>query len=185
VEFVRFASFDKSAARIFSERDVLEIELALLIDPLAGGGADQAWRNARHRLFCHRSEHDSPPARLRQDPRERSAEAVSARAGRPREIPIPMKKSEFKELLQGVRDAGAYLRGDKRAVTRVDRIKPDSVAVVRTKLKLSQSEFARMLGISVDTLQNGEQGRRQPSGAARVLLRVAAKHPEVVLEAVA
>jgi putative transcriptional regulator len=96
-----------------------------------------------------------------------------------------MKKSEFKELLQGVREAGAYLRGDKRGVTRIDRIQPDSVAVVRAKLKLSQSEFARMLGISVDTLQNWEQGRRQPSGAARVLLRVAAKHPEVVLEAVA
>ena len=96
-----------------------------------------------------------------------------------------MKKSEFKELLQGVREAGAYLRGDKRGVTRVDRIEPDSVAVVRTRLKLSQSEFARLLGISVDTLQNWEQGRRQPSGAARVLLLVAAKHPEVVLEAVA
>lgn len=85
----------------------------------------------------------------------------------------------------GVREAGACLRGDKRGVTRVDRIDPDSVAVVRTRLKLSQSEFARLLGISVDTLQNWEQGRRQPSGAARVLLRVAAKHPEVVLEAVA
>ncbi|MDP3070358.1 MAG: helix-turn-helix domain-containing protein [Opitutaceae bacterium] len=48
-----------------------------------------------------------------------------------------------------------------------------------------QSEFARMMGISVDTLQNWEQGSRQPSGAARVLLRVAEKHPEVVLEAVA
>ncbi|MDP3070360.1 MAG: hypothetical protein Q8N18_08735 [Opitutaceae bacterium] len=40
-----------------------------------------------------------------------------------------MKRSEFKELLQGVRDAGAYLRGDKCAVTRIDRIEPDSVAV--------------------------------------------------------
>ncbi len=96
-----------------------------------------------------------------------------------------MKKSELNELLQGIREAGAYLRGDKRGVTRVDRIEPDSVAVVRTRLKLSQSEFARLLGISVDTLQNWEQGRRQPSGAARVLLLVAAKHPEVVLEAVA
>ena len=96
-----------------------------------------------------------------------------------------MKKSEFKELLQGIREAGAYLRGDKSVVTRIDRIEPDSVAVVRAKLKLSQSEFARMLGISVDTLQNWEQGRRQPTGAARVLLRVAARHPEVVLEAVA
>jgi putative transcriptional regulator len=96
-----------------------------------------------------------------------------------------MKKSEFKELLQGIRDAGAYLRGDKSVVTRIDRIEPDSVAVVRAKLKLSQAEFARMLGISVNTLQNWEQGRRKPSGAARVLLKIAARHPEAVLEAVA
>ncbi len=88
-------------------------------------------------------------------------------------------------MLQGIREAGAYLRGDKSVVTRIDRIEPDSVAVVRAKLKLSQSEFARMLGISVGTLQNWEQGRRQPTGAARVLLRIAARHPEVVLEAVA
>jgi putative transcriptional regulator len=96
-----------------------------------------------------------------------------------------MKKSEFKELLQGIRDAGAYLRGDKSVVTRIDRIEPDSVAVVRAKLKLSRAEFARMLGISVNTLQNWEQGRRKPSGAARVLLKIAARHPEAVLEAVA
>ena len=47
-----------------------------------------------------------------------------------------MKKPEFKELLQGIREAGAYLRGNKSAVTRVDRIEPDSVAVVRATLKL-------------------------------------------------
>mgnify|MGYP001575351751 FL=1 len=97
----------------------------------------------------------------------------------------PMKKEPFNELLQGVRELGAALKGDKSVVTRIDRIDPDSVGAVRAKLKLSQSEFARMLGISVDTLQNWEQGRRQPTGAARVPLRVAAKHPEVVLEAVA
>lgn len=96
-----------------------------------------------------------------------------------------MKKSELNELLQGIREAGAYLRGDKRFATRVDRIEPESVAVVRSKLKLSQAEFAHLLGISVNTLQNWEQGRRKPSGAARVLLKVAARHPEAVLEAVA
>jgi putative transcriptional regulator len=96
-----------------------------------------------------------------------------------------MKKKEFAQLLEGVRELGAALRGDKKVVTRTDRIDPDSVAVVRSRLKLSQGEFARMLGISVDTLQNWEQGRRKPSGAARVLLKVAARHPEVVLEAVA
>jgi putative transcriptional regulator len=45
---------------------------------------------------------------------------------------------------------------------------------------LSQSEFAALLGVSVKTLQNWEQGRRSPHGAARVLLHVAEKHPDVL-----
>ena len=58
----------------------------------------------------------------------------------------------------------------------------NTVAATRSKLRLSQSKFATLLGISVKTLHNWEQGRRKPTGAARVLLRVAARHPEVVLE---
>lgn len=58
----------------------------------------------------------------------------------------------------------------------------NTVAATRSKLQLSQTQFARMLGISVKTLHNWEQGRRKPTGAARVLLRVAARHPEMVLE---
>jgi DNA-binding transcriptional regulator YiaG len=54
---------------------------------------------------------------------------------------------------------------------------------VRNSLGLSQNAFARLLGVSVDTLQNWEQGRRKPAGAARVLLRIASKYPEVILEA--
>lgn len=65
-----------------------------------------------------------------------------------------MKKKEFTQLLKGVRELGAALRGDKKVITRTDHIDPDSVAVVRGRMKLSQGEFARMLGISVDTLQN-------------------------------
>lgn len=96
-----------------------------------------------------------------------------------------MKKAAFNEMLQSVREAGSYLRGSRKAVARVDRISPDSIAAVRTRLGLSQTQFARALGISLDTLQNWEQGRREPTGPAKVLLKVAAKHPEVVLEAVA
>jgi len=59
------------------------------------------------------------------------------------------------------------------------------IVAAREKLGLSQVEFAKMLGISVRTLHHWEQGTRQPSGAARVLLRVAAAHPEIVLHAVA
>ena len=60
-----------------------------------------------------------------------------------------------------------------------------SIAATRRRLGLSQNRFAHLLGISVRTLHHWEQGRRKPSGAARILLRVAARHPEVVLEAAA
>jgi len=77
-----------------------------------------------------------------------------------------------------MRELGAALQSDKKVITRTDRISPDSITVIRGRMKFSQSEFARMLGIGVDTLQNWELCRRKPSGAARVLLRVAAKHPK-------
>lgn len=96
-----------------------------------------------------------------------------------------MKTAAFQDLLTSVRDGGAFLKGRRKAVDRTDRISPNSVAAIRAKLKLSQTEFARAFGISVDTLQNWEQGRRQPTGPAKVLLRVAERHPAAVLEAVA
>lgn len=95
-----------------------------------------------------------------------------------------MKEAEFQNLLQGIREAGAYLRGNNKAATRVDRIDPESVAAIRAKLRLSQKAFSSAFGISPATLRNWEQGRRQPTGAARMLLKVAAKHPKAVLEAV-
>jgi putative transcriptional regulator len=95
-----------------------------------------------------------------------------------------MKEAEFQNLLQGIREAGAYLRGNKKAAAKVDRIDPESVAAIRAKLRLSQKAFSSAFGISTATLRNWEQGRRRPTGAARVLLHVAAKHPKAVLEAV-
>jgi putative transcriptional regulator len=95
-----------------------------------------------------------------------------------------MKDSDFQNLLQGICEAGSYLRGNKKAAARIDHIAPESVAAIRAKLKLSQTAFSAAFGISPATLRNWEQGRRQPTGAARVLLRVAAKHPKAVLEAV-
>ncbi len=59
------------------------------------------------------------------------------------------------------------------------------VLTVRAKTGLSQTQFAALLGISVRTLHDWEQGRRRPSAAARTLIKVAAKHPEVVKEATA
>jgi putative transcriptional regulator len=56
------------------------------------------------------------------------------------------------------------------------------VTRVRNRLGLSQNKFARLLGISENTLQNWEQGRRKPAGPAKVLLKVAARHPQAILE---
>lgn len=59
---------------------------------------------------------------------------------------------------------------------------PPKVKTIREKMGLSQSAFAGFLGVSVRTLQEWEQGRRKPSGPATVLLRVANKHPEVLIQ---
>jgi putative transcriptional regulator len=55
-----------------------------------------------------------------------------------------------------------------------------AVAAIRKRLKLSQQGFARLLGVSVRTIQEWEQGRCQPTGPAKALLRIADQHPEVL-----
>jgi len=94
-----------------------------------------------------------------------------------------MKKELFNELLESVREAKAIMRGEKQP-SRVFIYDDPDVKTIRRRFKLSQPKFAGLLGISVGTLRNWEQGRRQPEGAARVLLVVAAKHPEAILDAV-
>jgi putative transcriptional regulator len=91
------------------------------------------------------------------------------------------KKSAGEELglklLQSVREMKAGL------AARVTKVEPNEVAQARLKSGLSQSEFADVLEISQRTLQEWEQGRRSPSGAAQTLIRIAKRHPEVVREA--
>ena len=94
-----------------------------------------------------------------------------------------MKDELFNELLESVREGGAILRGEKAPSRTFTMEKPD-VQQIRANYNLSQNEFATLLGISLDTLQNWEQGRRSPQGPARVLLQVAAKHPEAVWDVV-
>lgn len=94
-----------------------------------------------------------------------------------------MNDDMFEELVASVREGGSILRGEKRAAKATMIDAPD-VAEIRAAYELSQSQFAALLGISVRTLQNWEQGRRSPQGPAQVLLRVAARHPEAVLDSV-
>ena len=75
--------------------------------------------------------------------------------------------------------AGATARGE---AARVTRVKVPEAAEARSRTGLSQEQFARLLGVSARTLQDWEQGRREPTGAAKTLLRVAYEHPEVLLK---
>lgn len=108
-----------------------------------------------------------------------------------------MDEKLFEELKESLKEAAAISRGEKaparRTVWGVDKKgrpvmlqqettpKPD-VKHIRENLELSQSEFAGLLKVSVRTLQNWEQGCRQPTGPAEVLLELVAKSPQMVLE---
>jgi putative transcriptional regulator len=94
-----------------------------------------------------------------------------------------MNDELFSELVESVRQGGAILRG-KAKPSRAFEIAAPDVKRIRAQYQLSQSEFAALLGISVATLRNWEQGRRAPEGPARVLLQVAAKHPDAVWDVV-
>ena len=80
------------------------------------------------------------------------------------------------KLLQSVRE----MKAGKAA--RATLVAPNEVAAARLKTGLSQSQFAQVLQISARTLQEWEQGRRKPSGAAQALIQIAFKHPEVITE---
>lgn len=93
-----------------------------------------------------------------------------------------MNEAAFRELLTSVKQAGAIRRGERRAF-RTTVFRPTDVQAVRAKLGASQVEFALMFGVSVATLRNWEQGRRTPDGPALALLRVAARNPKAVIDA--
>jgi putative transcriptional regulator len=95
-----------------------------------------------------------------------------------------MRKQDFENLVESVRQAGRVRRREAEP-NRVAEFAAVDVKAVRLRLRMSQSEFARMIGVSVSTLQNWEQGRRRPEGPARALLKVAAANPKAVAAALA
>lgn len=93
-----------------------------------------------------------------------------------------MNDKDFSELVESIKQAGDIRRG-VREPSRVFEFSPMDIKSIRQKLDKSQSEFALMIGVSVGTLQNWEQGRRKPVGPARALLKIAAENPEAVRDA--
>jgi putative transcriptional regulator len=92
-----------------------------------------------------------------------------------------MNDADFDKLCESIKQAGEIKRG-LRKPSRVFHPVPD-VKAIRERLGLSQASFAELMGVSVRTLQNWEQGRREPEGPAKALLRVVERQPEAVLQA--
>ena len=89
----------------------------------------------------------------------------------------------YNKVMAGLEDARSYLNGerDSFAVHEIKVPEPDIVAI-RSKTGLSQSVFAKSIGVPLGTLKNWEQGRRRPEGPARVLLALIEKRPWIVQE---
>jgi putative transcriptional regulator len=99
--------------------------------------------------------------------------------------PIFWKRQRKKSMPRGKRQIGLEILEGIRRIKRGEHgrvINVPSVSAIRESTGLSQKQFAQLLGVSVRTLQEWEQGRRAPSGAARTLLRIAAKNPRAVLD---
>ncbi len=94
-----------------------------------------------------------------------------------------MKEELFEELIASIREAGAIRRGEKKP-SRVFKVEKPDIKAIRGTMGMTQTQFAALLGISVNTLRNWEQGRREPEGPARVLLLVAAHRPDAILESI-
>ena len=92
-----------------------------------------------------------------------------------------METTLFDDLVQSLKEAQAIAGGEREPSRRFDR-PPLDVKAMREGIGLSQSEFARLLRVSVRTVQNWEQDRRHPTGPALALLKIVAKAPELAIQ---
>jgi len=90
-----------------------------------------------------------------------------------------MNNDDFTMLIESVKEAGKINRGEQKASRRFE-IKALDIRTIREQSKKTQLEFAYMIGVSVATLRNWEQGRRTPEGPALALLKIVSKNPEYV-----
>ena len=91
------------------------------------------------------------------------------------------KRDIGQEILEGIHAIKAHKAGERTLRTHTLK-EPAPPQVIRAKLNLSQAAFAGLMGVSVRTVQDWEQGRRKPSGPAEALLRIAEQKPEVFME---
>jgi putative transcriptional regulator len=85
------------------------------------------------------------------------------------------------EIFQGIKEIKRFRKGEIDLTVRTLN-EPSPTKTIRKRLRLSQSAFASLMGVSPRTIQDWEQGRRKPQGPAKSLLRIAEQHPEIFIE---
>lgn len=95
---------------------------------------------------------------------------------------MEVKTRKSKKLIDAVVEADEILRGVRKP-SREFRVDATSIKTLRARLELSQARFAALLDIDLGTLRNWEQGRREPTGPAKALLRAIRNDPKAVLSA--
>jgi len=93
-----------------------------------------------------------------------------------------MNDKDFQKLVESVKQMGSIMR-DANVPHRRTVLSTVDVKSLRERLGLTQKQFSGMIGVSIKTLQNWEQGRREPEGPAKALLRVVEKEPQAVMSA--
>ena len=91
-----------------------------------------------------------------------------------------MDKQHFDQLVKGVREMKRHMAGKRVRGAKATELSAPDVRTIREAAKISQSQFAKLIGVNLRTLQNWEQQRTQPTGPARALLRIVASNPKAI-----
>lgn len=94
-----------------------------------------------------------------------------------------MDKQHFDQLVRGVREMKRHMAGRTVRGARTTELAEPDVRAIRESAKISQSQFARLIGVNLRTLQNWEQHRTRPTGPARALIKIVAANPKAAIEA--
>ena len=91
-----------------------------------------------------------------------------------------MDREHFDQLVKGVREMKRHVAGKTVRGVAVTKIAAPDVRIIREAAQISQSQFARLIGVNLRTLQNWEQRRTRPTGPARALLKIVASDPSAI-----
>ena len=94
-----------------------------------------------------------------------------------------MDKQHFDQLIKGVREMKRHMSGKPVRGVKVTELEEPDVRAIREAARISQSQFAKLIGVNLRTLQNWEQRRTRPTGPARALLKIVASDPKSAIEA--